>query len=504
MEYLKSLFDRALDAVVGMDDAGKVTAWNTAAEDMFGWGREEAMGKVMADLIVPLQYRTAHARGLEHYLLTGEGPALERRIRISAINRDRSEFPVELSIFAMKDGDKAPHFYAFIRSLIAEESARRDQELRVIEAEAVMKIGQKLIEDVSLDEFIQFCLRTVSEIAGMDAAHLWFVRGSGQAQILVPSGVWYLRNCTFQPIAEQTDSIRFERGQGLPGRAWLTGELEARDELVSDGNFFRRQVFSQVGLTRGVALPVKHGNAIHAVLEFYGTETSRLDPDILRLLKTAGTQLGIAIRRKTELNNKETLRREMVHRLGNSLTVLSSIYRSCSRSSSTKEELDEAFLGRVMAMGMANQMAITEAERGVTLAQLIDNALAIIPDQTCFQIDAPSVFIDSELVMPLSLVLNELSTNALKYGALGIESNLTLSVSINKDPGELTISWCEQRYKPQSLLPLEPSREGFGTKLLKAMIEERLGGSYERRLDGTGFIFSMKMPWCSAKELTGE
>ena len=64
MVPLETLFNRALDAVVGMDESGRVTAWNGSAEEIFGWSREEALGASMGDLIVPPQYREAHARGL--------------------------------------------------------------------------------------------------------------------------------------------------------------------------------------------------------------------------------------------------------------------------------------------------------------------------------------------------------------------------------------------------------------------------------------------------------
>ena len=494
MDYLESLFDRALDAVVGMDVAGRITAWNGAAERTFGWSREEATGALLGDLIVPPQHQESHARGLERYNRTGEGPVLERHIHITALHRTGAEFPVELSIFPMNGAGREPVFYAFIRSRASEEAFRREQDLRSREADAIMKIGQKLIGDVSLEEFTQFCLNEVCEIASMDAAHLFVVRGQGAAPVLVPSGVWHLRDERLRPVIEATSCIQFKRGQGLPGRAWLTGELEALDDLVNDCRVIRREVFAEVGLTRGVALPVRHGGEIHAVLEFFGTDSSRLDPEILRLLKTVGSQIGAAIRRKEGAESRETLRREMMHRVSNSLAVLSSIYRSCSRRAASKEELDESFLSRVMAIGRANRMAIVESDRGVSLPDLILDALAVLPDRDAVELVAPPVIICSEAVMPLSLILNELGTNALKYGTLGHESQLHIRVACCDEMGELRLDWRELRHVPLDAPPEQPSRKGFGSQLLHAMIESRLGGSFERRLDETGFHCAMRFP----------
>jgi hypothetical protein len=62
-----------------------------------------------------------------------------------------------LSIFAINHSDQQHSFYAFVRDRSVEEAAHREQELRAREATAVMNVGQKLIEDVPLDDFIQFC-----------------------------------------------------------------------------------------------------------------------------------------------------------------------------------------------------------------------------------------------------------------------------------------------------------------------------------------------------------
>ncbi len=494
MDHLKSLFDRSLDAVVGMDAEGHVSAWNSAAEEIFGWSQAAAMGSSMAELIVPPQHREGHTRGLAHYNCTGVGPVLEQRIRISAIHRDGTEFPVELSIFPMHEQDREPMFYAFIRSLRAEERFNREQKLRAREAEAVMAIGQKLIEDASLEEFTLFCLDQVCQIAGLDAAHLFVKRGTGSDQALVPSGIWHLRDDSFRPVTEETANLKFMLGEGLPGRAWRTGELESLDCLASDSACVRRKSFAEVGLTRGVALPIQHGGEVQAVLEFFGTEKSRLDPEILRMLKTVGNQIGAAIRSKVERENREMLRREMVHRIGNSLSVLSAIYRSCSRNAASKEELDGAFLGRLDTMGRSNRMAIIEAESGVPLRDLIVSSIEILPDQEEIQIEAPSIMIPSESVLPLSLVFNELATNALKYGALGSGTKLEIRVRSDLSSDKISIEWCELRDQLLDHAPSRSERIGFGSQLVQAMVEGRLCGTFERQIDEAGFHFTMRLP----------
>jgi PAS domain S-box-containing protein/putative nucleotidyltransferase with HDIG domain len=82
-------------------DAGTIVAWNPAAEAMFGYGADEAIGKAVHDIIVPGRDREAARRGLEHFNATGEGPLVGRTLELEALRRDGSEFSIELSLSAM-------------------------------------------------------------------------------------------------------------------------------------------------------------------------------------------------------------------------------------------------------------------------------------------------------------------------------------------------------------------------------------------------------------------
>jgi two-component system sensor histidine kinase/response regulator len=123
--WKKTILEAALDAVVSMDGKGRITEWNSKAESIFGWTAKEAIGRSLDELIIPPAYREQHRRGLRVYLETGVGPVLSRRIEVTALRRDGTEFPVELAITPIHSHNEL-NFCGFIRDITARNRAERE------------------------------------------------------------------------------------------------------------------------------------------------------------------------------------------------------------------------------------------------------------------------------------------------------------------------------------------------------------------------------------------
>ena len=136
------ILDTALDAVLSMDQQGRITEWNAQAEMMFGWRREEALGRALSETIIPERYRAAHEKGLHHFLSTGAGPILNRRVEITALSRDGREFPVELSVVPYRLGETWA-FSGFIRDIT--ERNRLYNDLQEREAKVRRLVDSNLI-----------------------------------------------------------------------------------------------------------------------------------------------------------------------------------------------------------------------------------------------------------------------------------------------------------------------------------------------------------------------
>jgi PAS domain S-box-containing protein len=142
---MRLVIDSALDAVVAMDAEGRIHDWNRQAETVFGWCRDEVLGRSLAETIIPESQRAAHSAGLARFLATGEGPVLNRRIEVSALRRDGSEFPVELTVTALMAGG-ARCFSAFVRDISDRKRAERQFAERTAELSASEARFRRLLE----------------------------------------------------------------------------------------------------------------------------------------------------------------------------------------------------------------------------------------------------------------------------------------------------------------------------------------------------------------------
>jgi len=128
-ESVQAILGIADNAFVSLDADGRVLEWNPRAEELFGFPREEAMGALLADLIVPARYREQYLAGLARVRDRGETGALRRQLGIEALRRDGTELPVEVSVTVVRE-DGAPAVHAWIRDV-----SERAQLLSELEAQ---------------------------------------------------------------------------------------------------------------------------------------------------------------------------------------------------------------------------------------------------------------------------------------------------------------------------------------------------------------------------------
>ena len=171
-EHIRQVLNTANDPFIAMDAAGRITDWNKQAEVTYGWPRAEAIGRNLADTIIPPQHRGAHLRGLERFLATGQGSILNQRIEITASHRDGREFPVELVVWPVQVGETYS-FNAFVRDITGRKQTEEAQRERVRCAAMSGDIGLALIGTETLRDMLQRCAESMVRNLNAAFARIW-------------------------------------------------------------------------------------------------------------------------------------------------------------------------------------------------------------------------------------------------------------------------------------------------------------------------------------------
>lgn len=180
---IQAIFDAAPDAVIVIDDEGKIVRWNPKSELIFGWSKEEAIGMLLSETIIPWRFREAHRKGLARFLQTGEGPVINKTIEIRAINKTDTEFDISLSISPALINNQY-FFIGFIRDISEEKKSR--QQLKESEERfqktfqsspagiSITRLSDTTFLDVN-DAFVKLTGYTKEELIGRHSTELGMV-----------------------------------------------------------------------------------------------------------------------------------------------------------------------------------------------------------------------------------------------------------------------------------------------------------------------------------------
>ena len=145
----RTIIETAHDAFVGIDSAGRIVDWNSRAEETFGWTAPEVIGRPLADVIIPHEFREAHVRGIQRFLATGDAPVVNKRLELTALHRSGRVFPIELTVTVPTRLGDGYFFGAFLRDI--SERREHDEQLRRAKesAEAATRAKSEFLANMS-------------------------------------------------------------------------------------------------------------------------------------------------------------------------------------------------------------------------------------------------------------------------------------------------------------------------------------------------------------------
>jgi PAS domain S-box-containing protein len=164
LNLCRAIIDNIIAAFVAMDMRGICIEWNRQAEQVFGWSRAEALGRSVAELIIPENIRELHWAGLRRFAESGSGPLLNKTVEVNSVCKDGRKIPCTLTIVPMPWRGE-PLFAAFIADI-------SEQKLAYAKLQASYdQLAQELMARTKLEDEVEG-LKKALESQGISTPHM--------------------------------------------------------------------------------------------------------------------------------------------------------------------------------------------------------------------------------------------------------------------------------------------------------------------------------------------
>jgi diguanylate cyclase (GGDEF)-like protein/PAS domain S-box-containing protein len=305
----------ALDAVIVMDEDGKVVEMNSAAEQLFGYSAAEAAGRMLAELIIPVGMRERHARGLARFVATGRATVIGQRMQLSALRRSGEEFPVELAIAEIAAAGGRRLFAGYVRDLT---ERRRDDALREGQGRALEMIAA----GAPLGGTLEAIVRAIEDHAPELLASILLLDDDGKrvrhgAAGRLPEGFW--RAIDGQPIGPAAGSC---------GTAMHRAEPVITEDIAAESAWaIYRPLASAHGLRACWSTPIiDAGRRVLGSLALYRREPALPTERHQRLISMATHTAAVAIQKARD----DAQRAELLRQLQGSEATFRSVFENAA------------------------------------------------------------------------------------------------------------------------------------------------------------------------------
>ena len=280
-ERLRGVMNASLSAVVLMDAQGLIIEWNTCAERVFGWSRAEAVGKELADTVIPPRYRSAHRDGLSQFRAGGAARILNQALEMWALRRDGSQFPVEISISVLRTNADVM-FCGFITDITERAEARARVQTQLARLDLLQRTTRAIGERQDLASIFQVIIRNLEDNLPVDFGCICLCDPAGEKLIVTSIGA--KSSILAHSLQLTTQSTIPVDANGLT--ACINGRLVHEPDVGAAAFPFLQQLAS-VGLRSLVAAPLLVESRVFGVLIAARSHTqgfSSADCEFLRQL----------------------------------------------------------------------------------------------------------------------------------------------------------------------------------------------------------------------------
>ncbi len=250
ISILQSVINSALDAVIVIDEGGVITEWNHQAEHIFGWNRDEVLGKLLSDKIIPSEDKSPLDKSIELFLASGDKLDRSKRRKIEVINEAGVKFPIELTTSPNKVNEKY-FFSLFIRDL-------RETHKSVNLLKAINELALSLLGKTNLEEIAWVITQNTIELLGLEDCVIYIL--DHENNTLHQIAAYGPKSPDGKHIENE---ISLMVGQGIVGRAAAT----KRPVLVNDTSLDAAYVLDDHFRYSELAVPILYEGEVIGVID---------------------------------------------------------------------------------------------------------------------------------------------------------------------------------------------------------------------------------------------
>jgi PAS domain S-box-containing protein len=284
-QFSRVITETASDAIITIDDNSIIHFANRATEEIFGYSRDELIGHSLT-MLMPDYLRHVHRSALQRYLTSGERHISWNGVELPGLHKDGRHLSLEIS-FGEFTEDGAHYFTGIVR----DGTERKRLEMRLTVQYQAARI---LAEADSLEAGAPKLLQAICESLGWNLGQMWMVDRNADLLRWIAGYSDADEPTEFETVSRNR---HFVRGVGLPGHIWATGKSEWITDYAK-GTFPRSELAARSDLQSAVGFPIKLGEEVSAVLEFFSTETQTPDESLLVVMTAVGNQIGQFVERK--------------------------------------------------------------------------------------------------------------------------------------------------------------------------------------------------------------
>jgi two-component system, sensor histidine kinase and response regulator len=292
-DALRAVTNTVQDAIIIIDDTGKISFWNPAAEKMFGYASHEAIGYKLHMLIAPRRYREGYRRGLEVFRTEGKGPLIGRAFRTEAQKKGGLEFPVEISFTSTRIKGK---WYAtgVIRDLTAHKRAEEEAKADEKRLRSLVKISQS--KTATLQGLLNIALNEVVALSNSVFGYIYYYSEEKKEFMLHAWSKAVMKACTIPnpPTVYQLEKTGIWGEPVRQRRPLIVNDFTAHNPLK------KGYPKGHAPLFRFMTIPVIHYERIVAVVGVANKATDYTDADLRELTQMMDAVWNIAERKRVE------------------------------------------------------------------------------------------------------------------------------------------------------------------------------------------------------------